>query len=220
MNAQKFQGKLITFEGTEGVGKTTIIKFVAEYLQQQGVEVVITREPGGTKVGDAIRSILLAKNDVNPNEPAAAIHPETEALLFFASRKQHLVEVILPNLKLGKCILCDRFIDSSYAYQGAANGVAIEKLELLEAVTLDGFKQDLTLVLDAAPEVGLDRIAARSNGNLDRIEQQQVEYFLKARTEFFARAARAKDRVVRPRNRAPCRRYARAPWGPPACRPS
>ena len=165
----------ISFEGTEGVGKTTLIRKLYDHLQTQGYEVVLTREPGGTPLAEQIRSLLLSVNhDENMSH-------DTELLLMYAARAQHLQQVILPALAAGKIVLCDRFADASFAYQCAGRGLSREKLQLLN----DNFvakMPDLTFWLDAPIETGMSR--ARERGALDRFEQEKVTFFEKVRAGY------------------------------------
>ncbi len=170
MNASA-KGRLITLEGIEGAGKSSHMQFIAEKLQQTGKEVLLTREPGGTHLGEGIRELLLKKNEEQMFE-------ETELLLMFAARAQHVQQVILPAMTEGKMVICDRFTDSSYAYQGGGRGISIEKIRQLEAWLfsggLSGFKPDLTLLLDLSVETGLSRAKAR--GEADRFEIETVNF--------------------------------------------
>lgn len=165
----------ISFEGTEGVGKTTLIRRIYDDFVAQGKEVVLTREPGGTPMAEQIRSLLLA---VNHEE---AMCNDTELLLMYAARAQHLAQVILPALKAGKIVLCDRFTDASFAYQCAGRGLSEVKLNLLN----DNFvarMPDVTFWLDAPIELGMNR--ARERGALDRFEQEKVSFFEKVRSGY------------------------------------
>lgn len=165
----------ISFEGTEGVGKTTLIRRIYDDFVAQGKEVVLTREPGGTPMAEQIRSLLLA---VNHEE---AMCNDTELLLMYAARAQHLAQVILPALKAGKLVLCDRFTDASFAYQCAGRGLSEAKLNLLN----DNFvtrMPDVTFWLDAPIELGMNR--ARERGALDRFEQEKVSFFEKVRSGY------------------------------------
>lgn len=165
----------ISFEGTEGVGKTTLIRKLFDYFQQQGKEVVLTREPGGTPLAEQIRSLLLS---VNHDEKMSH---DTELLLMYAARAQHLEQIILPALAQNKIVLCDRFADSSFAYQCAGRGLSRDKLKLLN----DNFvvkMPDITFWLDAPIELGMTR--ARERGALDRFEQEKVSFFEKVRSGF------------------------------------
>ena len=161
-------GLFITLEGIEGVGKTTQLEFVAEYLQKQGREFVITREPGGTPVGEGVRSLVLD----NKHTGMAA---DTELLLMFAARAEHIDKVIRPALEAGKVVLCDRFTDASYAYQGLGRNISTERISMLEDWVQKGLKPDLTLLLDAPVEIGLDRAAKRSEK--DRFESEALDFF-------------------------------------------
>ncbi len=165
----------ISFEGTEGVGKTTLIRSLYEYFQQQGQDVVLTREPGGTPMAEQIRSLLLS---VNHDEQMSN---DTELLLMYAARAQHLEQVILPALQAGKVVLCDRFTDSSFAYQCAGRGLSREKLQLLNNNFVVKMP-DITFWLDAPTELGMSR--ARERGALDRFEQEKVSFFEKVRSGF------------------------------------
>lgn len=165
----------ISFEGTEGVGKTTLIRRIFESLQAQGQEVVLTREPGGTAMAEQIRGLLLS---VNHDE---AMSHDTELLLMYAARAQHLEHVILPALAAGKTVLCDRFTDASFAYQCAGRGLSVEKLNLLNANFVSRMP-DLTFWLDAPIELGMSR--ARARGELDRFEQEKAAFFEKVRVGY------------------------------------
>lgn len=165
----------ISFEGTEGVGKTTLIRKLFEHFQAHGQEVVLTREPGGTPLAEQIRSLLLS---VNHDEKMSN---DTELLLMYAARAQHLQQVILPALAQGKMVLCDRFTDSSFAYQCAGRGLSRDKLELLNQ-NFVAKMPDITFWLDAPIETGMLR--ARERGALDRFEQEKVAFFEKVRSGF------------------------------------
>lgn len=176
----------ISFEGTEGVGKTTLIRRIYDDFIAQGKDVVLTREPGGTAMAEQIRALLLA---VNHEE---AMCNETELLLMYAARAQHLAQVILPALAAGKIVLCDRFSDASFAYQCAGRGLSEEKLTLLN----DNFvarMPDLTFWLDAPIELGMNR--ARERGALDRFEQEKVSFFEKVRSGYATLSQRHPERI-------------------------
>ena len=178
----------ISFEGTEGVGKTTLIRRIYDDFIAQGKEVVLTREPGGTPMAEQIRSLLLA---VNHEE---AMCHDTELLLMYAARAQHLAQVILPALNAGKIILCDRFSDASFAYQCAGRGLSEAKLNLLN----DNFvtrMPDVTFWLDAPIELGMNR--ARERGALDRFEQEKVSFFEKVRSGYETLWQRHSQRMKR-----------------------
>jgi dTMP kinase len=165
----------ISFEGTEGVGKTTLIRKIHQYFEQQGKEVVLTREPGGTSLAEQIRTLLLA---VNHDEQMSH---DTELLLIYAARAQHLQQVILPALAAGKIVLSDRFTDASFAYQCAGRGLSQEKLQLLNQ-TFVAKMPNITFWLDAPIELGMTR--ARERGALDRFEQEKLSFFAKVRAGY------------------------------------
>lgn len=165
----------ISFEGTEGVGKTTLIRRIFETLQAQGHDVVLTREPGGTPMAEQIRGLLLA------TDHSEAMSHDTELLLMYAARAQHLAHVIVPALNAGKTVLCDRFTDASFAYQCAGRGLSADKLALLNTQFVSKMP-DLTFWLDAPIELGMTR--ARARGELDRFEKEKAAFFEKVRTGY------------------------------------
>ena len=178
----------ISFEGTEGVGKTTLIRRIYEALQAQGKDVVLTREPGGTKMAEDIRNLLLSvKHEEN-------MCHDTELLLMYAARAQHLDQVILPALAVGKTVLCDRFTDASFAYQCAGRGLSREKLALLNQNFVSRMP-DVTFWLDAPIELGMSR--ARARGELDRFEQEKVSFFEKVRAGYAELHEREPERIYR-----------------------
>lgn len=166
------KGRFITFEGIEGCGKTTQIRLLDEYLQKRGFETVLTREPGGTEIGDKIRDILLDP----ANRKMTGI---TELLLYGASRCQHLEELIRPSIANGKMVLCDRYSDSTTAYQGAARKLSPKLIRDLDNLATGGLKPDLTIVLDISPEEGIKR--ARRRSSLDRFEQEELSFHERVR---------------------------------------
>lgn len=178
-------GLFITLEGPEGAGKSTNRDYLAALLREHGVDVVLTREPGGTPLAERIRELLLAPAD----EPMAS---DTELLLVFAARAQHLQQVVRPALARGAVVLCDRFTDATYAYQGGGRGMPTERIALLEDFVQGALRPDLTLVFDLPVEVGLARAAAR--GRLDRFEQERLEFFEAVRSTYLQRAAQAPER--------------------------
>nr|WP_254620825.1 dTMP kinase [Pseudomonas protegens] len=177
----------ITLEGPEGAGKSTNREYLAERLRAAGIEVLLTREPGGTPLAERIRDVLLT-----PVEEV--MNADTELLLVFAARAQHLATVIRPALERGAVVLCDRFTDSTYAYQGAGRGLSLARIAALEDFVQGELRPDLTLVFDLPVDVGLARASAR--GRLDRFEQEGQAFFQRVREAFLARAAAAPQRYV------------------------
>ncbi|BCQ60492.1 thymidylate kinase [Pseudomonas sp. Boi14] len=180
-------GLFITLEGPEGAGKSTNREYLAERLRAAGIEVLLTREPGGTPLAERIRDVLLT-----PVEEV--MNADTELLLVFAARAQHLATVIRPALERGAVVLCDRFTDSTYAYQGAGRGLSLARIAALEDFVQGELRPNLTLVFDLPVDVGLARASAR--GRLDRFEQEGQAFFQKVREAFLARAAAAPQRYV------------------------
>nr|WP_262387480.1 dTMP kinase [Pseudomonas chlororaphis] len=170
----------ITLEGPEGAGKSTNREYLAERLRAAGIEVLLTREPGGTPLAERIREVLLTPGD-------EVMNPDTELLLVFAARAQHLAEVIRPALARGAVVLCDRFTDSTYAYQGGGRGLSVERIATLERFVQGELRPDLTLVFDLPVEVGLARASAR--GRLDRFELEGRVFFDAVRQAYLKRAA-------------------------------
>ncbi len=186
------RGLLFTLEGVEGAGKSTLINDIREHLVKAGHQVVVTREPGGTETGEQIRDILLHSHHIKLSRDA-------ELLLLFASRAQHIQEVIQPALDDGHTVLCDRFTDSSYAYQGAGRGIADARIQQIEDWVQQGLKPDLTFLFDVDAEIGLQRARKTSNFNqkisssqlflfADRIEQEKIAFFKRIRDCYLARA--------------------------------
>ncbi|MCE2030231.1 dTMP kinase [Sessilibacter corallicola] len=176
--AQK-PGKFITFEGGEGAGKSTNILVAQEYLESQGIKTQLTREPGGTPLAEEIRSLLISNREESVNEL-------TELLLVFSARAQHLNNLIKPALAQGIWVLCDRFTDATYAYQGAGRGLSVEAIRTLETLVQGNIRPDLTLLLDLDIEVGATR--ARNRGALDRFESLNAEFFSRVRDMYLQRA--------------------------------
>ena len=180
------KGLFITFEGIEGSGKTTQIIMLVEVLKAKGIPYVTTREPGGTKISEAIRDLLL-------NPKFMEMKPETELLLYCASRAQHTAELILPALEEGKIVISDRYFDSTYAYQGAARELDEEVINVLTRFSTYGRNPDLTFLLDLPVEVGLARI---KNRNLDRLEQETLSFHEKVRRQFLSIANKYPSRYI------------------------
>ena len=181
------RGLFITFEGIDGAGKSTHLAWSADYLRKRGMSVISTREPGGTVLGEKLREVLLGAQ-----EP---IHAETEALLMFAARRQHLEELIVPALRRGDCVLCDRFTDASFAYQGGGRGVEKYKLSALEAWVHPGLEPDLTVLFDVSAEVSQDRIARIKSP--DRFERENAEFFMRVRNAYLERMNESPARFLR-----------------------
>ncbi|WDZ94354.1 dTMP kinase [Herbaspirillum sp. WKF16] len=179
-------GKFITFEGIDGAGKSTHISFVAELLRARGLTVVATREPGGTELGEGLRELLLHQK----------MHLETEALLMFASRREHLAQVIEPALARGDWVISDRFTDASFAYQGGGRRLALDKLEALERWVHPHLQPDLTLLFDVPLEVARARLDAERTP--DKFEQEKADFFAATRGEYLRRAAEfpARFRII------------------------
>lgn len=178
-------GLFITLEGPEGAGKTTNREYLAARLREASIDVLLTREPGGTPLAERIRELLLAPSD-------EAMAADTELLLVFAARAQHLAEVIRPALARGMVVICDRFTDATYAYQGGGRGLSKERIAVLESFVQGALRPDLTLVFDLPIEIGLARAAAR--GRLDRFEQEGRAFFEAVRAAYLHRAAAAPER--------------------------
>lgn len=163
------RGKFISFEGTEGSGKTSVIKEVKKYFENIGYQVMVTREPGGIKISEKIRDIIL---DVEHTEMDA----RTEALLFAASRRQHLIQKIIPALDAGKIVLCDRFVDSSLVYQGIARNLGEEAVYAINLFAIENTLPDLTIFVDVRPEVGLKRVFDTPNREVNRLDLEQLNF--------------------------------------------
>lgn len=185
MSSSNYKGKFITFEGVEGAGKTTNIQFIAETIEKEGIDILLTREPGGTKLGESVREILISKE-------YPEMHHHTELLLMFAARAEHIHRVILPALKDGKWVLCDRFTDATYAYQGAGRNINIEDISILENLIQGDLRPDYTFLFDLDAEIGLSR--AKSRGETDRFEQQDIDFFNSVRTMYLKMAGNNSDR--------------------------
>jgi len=174
------RGKMISVEGIEGVGKSTLLPLMAETLRQSGVKVIETREPGGTVIGEQIRDVLLHQKE-------AAIAPVTELTLMFAARAQHLEEVIKPALQAGHWVLCDRFTDSTYAYQGGGRQLPTSLIEKIELAVIESFQPDHTVLLDLDVIEGLNRAA--QTGAKDRFESESIAFFNRVRAAYLSRAS-------------------------------
>lgn len=186
------EAKFITVEGADGSGKTTHIDFIERWLIEHGAQVVRTREPGGTALGEMLREILLVRDDSATSR--VAISDRAELMLIFAARTQHIDEVIAPALESGKCVLCDRFTDATYAYQGGGRGIDLRAIEVLEEWVQGALQPDLTLLLDVPVEVGLARTRKRGGGQ-DRFERQALEFKQAVRRVYLQRAEQYKQRI-------------------------
>ncbi|HNC41641.1 MAG TPA: dTMP kinase [Nitrosomonas sp.] len=179
------KGKFITLEGIDGAGKSTHLKWIANYLTNKGIRVLTTREPGGTELGESIRGLLLDHRQI--------MHAETEALLMFAARREHLDKLILPALDQGNWVISDRFTDASYAYQGGGRDVSIDKLQILENWVQGQFQPDLTFYFDLSIEVA--RLRMQSIKIADRFEKEQNDFFHRVRAAYINRAKQFPERM-------------------------
>jgi dTMP kinase len=179
----------ITLEGPEGSGKTSVMREVIARLRKEGFVIEETREPGGTPIAEQIRQVILQKENTK-------LDPRAEALLLAASRRQNLVEKIWPALKAGKIVICDRFIDSSLAYQGGARGLGVEAVLNINLFATESSYPQLTLLFDIPPELGLKRIAANANREINRLDLEQLSFHQKVRDTYLQLAKRFKDRYV------------------------
>ncbi len=177
--------RFITFEGLDGAGKSTHLAGIQRLLESRGIAVRVTREPGGTPLGETLRSLLLDGRE--------RVHPETEALLMFAARREHVDKVIAPALRAGSWVLCDRFTDATYAYQSGGSGVAWDKIAALEAWAHEGLQPDLTVYFDVTPQVGRARVDASKTP--DRYEQEREAFHARVRDAYFKRAAEHPQRI-------------------------
>ncbi|MDB3972049.1 dTMP kinase [Candidatus Thioglobus sp.] len=180
------KGKFITIDGVEGAGKSTQIKFICDYLEAKGINVVLTREPGGTDLGEKIRELLLSTT-------TKSMHSDSELLLMFAARNEHIHHKIIPALEKGDWVLSDRFTDASYAYQGGGRGLDIERIEHLENWVLKNFTPDMTLLLDIPVDLGMSRVESR--GEKDRIELEDLDFFERVRQAYIDRSEKYPQRI-------------------------
>ncbi|MCD6102282.1 MAG: dTMP kinase [Candidatus Cloacimonetes bacterium] len=184
-------GIFITFEGIEGCGKTTQAKLLAEELRIQDCKVLFTREPGGPRISEKIRDILL-------NKEFTEMHRLTEVFLYMASRSQHTIEWILPALKKGIIVICDRYYDSTYAYQGAAREISYKDIDFINKIATGGLKPDITFVLDLPVEIGLARVqnTVDPSKGIDRLERENIKFHQKVREGYLELAKAEKDRII------------------------
>lgn len=183
-------GTLISFEGPEGAGKSSILEAILPLLEEKGIPYITTREPGGVDIAEKIRQVIL-----DPDH--TSMDSKTELLLYIASRRQHLVERVLPALDAGKVVLMDRFIDSSVAYQGYGRGLSVEEIEWLNQFATDGLKPDLTLYFDLDVEEGLARIARNQEREVNRLDLEGLELHHKVRQGYLALAEKEPERIVK-----------------------
>jgi dTMP kinase len=181
---------LITLEGVEGSGKSTLIQYLKGFIESIGKKVIVTREPGGIEISEQIRSVILDTKNTK-------MDGRTEALLYAAARRQHLVERIIPALEEGNVILCDRFIDSSLAYQGYARGLGIDEVLSINEFAIGSFMPNLTLYLDLDPQIGLSRINKNKGREVNRLDLEEIGFHLKVREGYEELIKRFHDRIVR-----------------------
>jgi dTMP kinase len=179
-----------TIEGIEGSGKTTAIRHIQQYLQEKGLDIVITREPGGIDIAEQIRSIILDPKNTK-------MDGVTEALLYAAARRQHLVEKVIPALEHGKIVICDRFVDSSLAYQGYARGLGLEQVLSINHFAIEQCMPELTFYFDIQPEIGLARINASKVREVNRLDMEKLEFHYAVREGYLELTRKFPDRIVR-----------------------
>lgn len=182
-------GYFFSLEGCEGSGKSTIAKLLAEALTKKGFRVVLTREPGGIEIAEQIRNVILDQKNIN-------MDAKTEALLYAAARRQHLVEKIIPELEKGSIVLCDRYIDSSLTYQGYARGLGIEEVLTINKFAIEDYMPDLTIYLDVSPEVGLARINKDKDREVNRLDVESLQFHTKVREGYHILLKRYPDRIT------------------------
>lgn len=184
------KGLFIVFEGGEGAGKSTILDKIYIWLEEIGYSCIKTREPGGIKISEKIRSVILDNENTEMDE-------RTEALLYAAARRQHLVEKVIPALKSGKIVLCDRFIDSSLAYQGHARGIGMEEILNINKFAIEDFMPDLSIFFDIDPKLGLDRINKDSSREVNRLDNEKIDFHNRVREGYNLVMEMSGDRMVR-----------------------
>lgn len=182
------KGLFITFEGPDGAGKTTIIEILKNYMLRTTVEYLFTREPGGISISEQIRDVIL-------NTKNTTMDKRTEALLYAASRRQHLAEKVIPALSSGRLVFCDRFIDSSLAYQGYARGLGIEEIMNINKFAIEDYMPDLTIYLDIEPEIGLSRIAESKDREVNRLDLEKLDFHKRVREGYKLLAAKENHRI-------------------------
>ncbi len=190
MNHVIQKSKVVSLEGGEGSGKTTVLSHLAHYFETKGLEVLFTREPGGVRIAEAIREIIL-------NVDHTEMDPRTEALLYASARRQHLAEKVMPALDAGKWVVFDRFVDSSMVYQGYVRGIGIDEVYELNRFATEDFLPDLTLYLDVTPEVGLERVLCTDGREVNRLDLEGIEFHQKVREGYQLLMQRFPERIVR-----------------------
>uniref|UniRef100_A0A7U4DJD6 Thymidylate kinase n=1 Tax=Geobacillus sp. (strain Y4.1MC1) TaxID=581103 RepID=A0A7U4DJD6_GEOS0 len=183
------KGRFFSFEGPEGAGKTTMIAMLESFLREKGFDVLATREPGGVRIAEEIRSIIL-------NPAHTEMDGRTEALLYAAARRQHLLEKIIPAVKSGKIVLCDRFIDSSLAYQGFARELGMDEILQINQFAIDGYFPTLTIYFDIDPKMGLERIQKNKQREMNRLDMENLSFHYKVREGYLKLAKRFSDRII------------------------
>lgn len=182
------KGIFITFEGPDGAGKTTILNMLSEELKEKGIEAVFTREPGGIRIAEQIREVILNKENTE-------MDPRTEALLYAAARRQHIVEKVIPVLNEGKMIICDRFIDSSLAYQGYAREIGVDDVYSINMFAIDGVMPEITLYFDIEPERGLLRISGNEGREVNRLDLEKMDFHVKVQKGYKQLIEKYPDRI-------------------------
>ncbi|SHE45426.1 dTMP kinase [Clostridium fallax] len=184
------KGLFIVFEGPDGSGKTTLMNLVGDYLKNRGITCILTREPGGINISEQIREVILNKNNTK-------MDGRTEALLYAASRRQHLVEKVIPALNDGKIVLCDRFVLSSLAYQGYARGLGIDEVMNINMFAIEEYMPDINILFDIEPEIGLKRIEKNKEREVNRLDLEAIEFHKKVREGYLILEEKFKDKVVK-----------------------
>jgi dTMP kinase len=183
------KGKFITFEGPDGAGKTTVLEMLMKDIKQSGIDAVFTREPGGINIAEKIRDVIL-------NKEHTEMDARTEALLYAAARRQHLVEKVIPLINNGKSVFCDRFIDSSLAYQGYARGLGIDEVLSINEFAINGFMPDLTFYFKVDPEIGLKRIASNTGREKNRLDLEDLSFHIKVQEGYENVINRFQERII------------------------
>lgn len=185
---KNYKGKFITVEGGEGSGKTTVIQRLKEYLSDKSLDFIVTREPGGIEIAEQIRNVILDTRNTS-------MDARTEALLYAASRRQHMAERVIPALNEGKIVICDRFIDSSLVYQGHARGIGMDKVMAINEFAIEGYMPDVTLYLDIDPESGLKRIHKNEDREVNRLDLEAMDFHYKVREGYMKLMEQFPERI-------------------------